>query len=199
MHTTEKPKENPIAKICGLFTDLARLYTDGADRREHGLGRFSLSNLISSLSGFLSRPDFFSPKRLARFENQFESFSEDLPSQIEEGTIVTLAVLPCTHFGHLLDPAKFDLEKHPESPFLQVFYTLPGDKLSVPHNKGPFLAYTDLFPEEVVRDCSFTVKYPTPQAGQSDDEIAKQNCQYLVSNLKQLLQTSQKLLTNPEK
>lgn len=199
MHTTETPKENPIAKICGLFTDLARIYTDGKDRREHGLGRFSLANLIGSLSAFLSRPDFFSQKRLARYENQFESFSEDLPAQIEEGTIVTMAVLPCTHFGHLLDPAKFDMEKHPESPYLQVFYTLPGDKLSVPHNKGPFLAYTDLLPEEVVRECSFTVKYPASQAGQSDEEIATQNCQYLVSNLKQLLEITQKLLTNQEK
>ena len=84
MHTTEKPKENPIAQICGLFTDLARNYVDKKDRREHGLGRFSLSALIGSLSAYLSRPDFFSPKRLARFENQFESFAEDLPSQIEE-------------------------------------------------------------------------------------------------------------------
>lgn len=201
MKNPELHPENPLSYICSLFTSLARITNEGGDREKHKLPRFSLGQLISSLREPLqTHNDLFQPKRLAKFEKAYEDLSAESVKPLEEGTQIVLTMLPCTVLGQALLSTHFDAEICPDSPFLAVFYRLPEDKvLSINHGGSHLQDFMGILPEEILRDCSFTVKYPAPGQAQSDDEIAEQNCLYLKNSLRDNQKKLAKLLQSADK
>jgi hypothetical protein len=172
-------KESPLSVFVNLIRGLTKQSNQG-DFDEGtpllNLERFSLEGLIGCFSNVKNKEKFLTDLPYQSYMHELRqtlTSEETSPRElIREGVRMTCVVTPCDLNGLVFPEKYLDDTKNDIYPYFRVYYSNPDDP------RGMVLGYENLkpapylaaYPEEIVEECSFVVKYDQPMHEEDEDK-----------------------------
>lgn len=189
---------NPIESFCSAIVNMVKWANNNGPLLFWE--RLNLEEFRSCFPATKSA-QFLSERSLDKILQFIQNKPGDIRENIPKGLQITAVAIPCNANGLQLHPSSFDDSRNENQPYVRLLYSLPGNQHGLATGLGnsrpaPLL---QLFPEEIIQQCSFIVDYDQSPALNRlsinpDEEANVNDYLYLVENIKAIYAELQQLL-----
>jgi|GEM_PF-6014333 len=182
MGNLEKSSGNPVKAFCSTIENMVCWANKNGILKV--FNRLSLEEYVDCFAG-IEKKHFLTEKPLLKMLGKYLTLPGSLRKAIPNGICITLVANPCDQNGLELRPKYFNDETNQDYPYFKPLYSDSHDPRALAHGMGnltpaPLL---QLYPTELLLQCSFIVDYGQADTSSNDDDTEYADSAYLAKEI----------------